>query len=138
MTTDVQKSVTRARRLTLQLKSGDAAVGQGATAFGDPATGLVRSGPSATYLSLGVFNTKADPTAAQVACDVDFLQEVTILFRANDGGITAADIFKPCYHADDRTVTKTSSAHTLAGTILIVDAVDGVGYAVGRPFLENT
>lgn len=138
MTTDVQKSFIRERRLTLQLKSGDAAVGQGCSAFGDPATGLVRSGPSATYLSLGVFNKKADPTAGQVACDVDFLEEVTILFRANDGGITSADIFKTCYHADDRTVTKTSAAHTLAGTILIVDPIDGVGYAVGRPFLENT
>lgn len=138
MTTGVQKTVLRARRLTLQLAHSEVAY-QNGTAIGDPATGTVKSGPSlSTGKFLGVFNAPADATAAQCDCDVDFLQEVTILFRDNDGGITSADIFGLCYHKDDRTVSKTSTARALAGTILIVDSVDGVGFAIGRPFLENT
>jgi len=138
MTTDVQVSKISARRLTLQLAHSEVAK-KGGTAIGDPATGTVKSGPSlSTGLFLGIFNADADATAAQIACDVDLLEEVQILFRANDGGISASDIFSKCYHVDDRTVSKTSTNRALAGTILIVDSVDGVGFAVGRPFLENT
>lgn len=136
---DVQVSSHKARRLTLPLASGQYAA-QGATAIGDPATGTVKSGPSLVGgLLLGVFHAKADASAAQAPCDVDFLEEITILYRANDGSITSANLFSDCFVVDDRQVALTDGSGTraLAGTILIVDPVDGVGFAVGRSFLQN-
>lgn len=140
MTTPVQLTHRKARKLTLQLASGqvsDIAL----TAIGDPATGTVKVGPClSTGLFLGVFGQKVDATSGQLPVEVDFLQELEILYRANDGSATASSIFNKCYAVDDRTASTSTGggSRALLGTILVVDAIDGIGFAVGRPFLENT
>lgn len=112
---------------------------EGLTALGDPTTGqvLVGASPASGKLFLGVFDDHltGDGTSK---ITVDHMREITVLYRENDGSITASDIFNKCYVVDNQTVGKTSTNRALAGTILVVDDVLGVGFAVGSPFLENT
>lgn len=141
----IQKMVTPIRRYTFTLKSGEKAF-SGGSALGDPATGKIVSGGSHSgFLFLGVFHkddvdaSSSGPLgAADQPATVDFLDEFVALWRDNDGGITAADIFKPAYVVDDQTVSKTSTARALMGTIIDVNATFGVLVAVGRSFLEVT
>jgi len=108
---------------------------KGATALGDPATGTVIPGATATgKLVLGVFAEQIDNSAntnTTALVNVDFLFERTVLWRANDGSITSSNLFSPCYVVDDQTVGASSSGKSAAGTIVAVDSVLGVAYVVG-------
>ncbi len=137
-----QTDFSKWRNRVLTLKSGEKAY-LGGIALGDPSTGKVLNGASATgKLFLGLFAESVDASATGFNADsdvnVDFMQEITAGWFANDGGITIADRFNPAYVADDQTVSKTSTNRSLMGTILDVDSIDGVLVAIGRPFLENT
>lgn len=124
-------SYYKIKRFTFTLPANAAKVWKGATVMGVPATGLVQKGTTAaSLLFLGVANQTVDNSAngSQVPLEVDLLTEKTVLYRANDGTITAADLFNPCYVLDDQTVTGTSTGATEAGIIIIVDPVAGVGF----------
>lgn len=145
LTQSFQKMVTPISRYTLTLKAGEKAFANG-TALGDPSTGLVLSGGSHSgALFLGVFH-KDDVDASSsgpggsvdTPVVVDFLHEFVALWRDNDGSIAASDRFNPAYVVDDHTVSKTSTARALMGTIIDVNATFGVLVAVARSFLENT
>jgi hypothetical protein len=112
---------------------------KGGTAMGRPSTGYVMpavtgSGAAgANDVFLGIFAETIDNSAATnttLSVTVDFLKEKTILWRANDGGIAATDVFNACYFVDDQTVSKTSTNRAKAGTILAVDSVLGVAFEV--------
>jgi hypothetical protein len=127
----------------LTLKQGEK-VFKGGFVMGDPSVGKVLKGASSTTcvllgLALETVDASSSGTNADTDLNVDFLQELKVLWRDNDGSIDASDIFNPCYVVDDHTVSENqASTRILAGTILAVDDVLGVAYAVGRPFLENT
>ena len=111
---------------------------KGGAAVGDPTNHVVRPATSGTnnFVPLGIFaetidNSAATTGGATMLCDVDFLKEKTVLWRANAGNITAAgNLFGPCYYLDDQTVTATAGSNTKAGTVLAVDSVLGVAFEV--------
>src|SRR5215472_17593745 len=91
------------------------------------------AGGNTTDLFLGIFAETIDNTAntaTTALVDVDFMRERTILWRANDGSITSANLFSPCYAVDDQTVSITSTNRAKCGTIVAVDAVLGVAFTV--------
>lgn len=133
----MEHDAQRLREYTLL--SGEEAM-EGWTALGDPTTGkvLVGASPASGKLTIGVFHEDCDASAADATCTVDHCREIVVLWRANDGSITSSSIFNKCYVVDNQTVGLASTNRALAGTILLVDETEGVGFAVGCPFLENT
>ncbi len=137
LTQEIGLGERKTTRLDLPLSTGIKAW-KGGTAMGRPSTGLVvkavtgAGAAGANDIFLGVFNETIDNTAgaAAVPITVNFIKEKTILWRANDGTISAANLFNPCYFLDDQTVTLTALNHAKAGTILAVDAVKGVAFEV--------
>lgn len=132
-----QEKVTR---LELPLLGGKKAY-KGGSCGGMASGGTVRpmlvgSGAAgATDVFVGIFaetidNSSATAGSATLPVTVDFLKEKTLLYRANDGSITAANIFQKCYAADDGTASATSTNSAPLGTILKVDSVLGVGFEV--------
>jgi hypothetical protein len=107
---------------------------KGGTCLGDPTNANVIPGAAATgKLFLGQFAETIDNTAStntNALVNVDFLKEKTVLWRDNDGSITAANLFSACYVVDDHTVGASSSGKSKAGVILAVDSVLGVGFEV--------
>ena len=136
--TELQVTVERATRLDLPLGFAVKAI-KGCTAMARPSTGTVSpaitgaGAAGANDLNLGIFAETIDNTAntaTTLPVTVDFLKEKTLLWRANDGTITAANLFSACYHADNQTVSITSTNRAKAGVIMAVDAVLGVAYEV--------
>jgi len=88
------------------------------------------------YVFIGVFAEQVDATssgplgAVDQPVNVDLLRERTILWRANDGTITASNVGSYCYFSDDLTVSLNSTTQSKAGLILAVDATFGVAFAV--------
>lgn len=119
------------------LKAGQIAY-KGASACLNTADGKCypAAGALATLLTLGVFAETVDASAAgplgsvDQPVNVDLLRQKTVLWRANDGTIAAANVGSACYYLDDSTVTLTATAHSKAGTILAVDSVLGVAFEV--------
>lgn len=131
-TAGILLTIEKISRMSLLLAAGQK-VFKNTSAVGDTSTGTVKkAAPSTTLVGLGVFNQDLDNSAggSSVPVDVNFLKEKTILYRVNDGTITAANLFSNCYYLDDQTVSATSAAHSVAGMILVVDAVKGVGFVV--------
>lgn len=119
------------------LKAGQIAYKNAAAAI-KTADGKVYAAVSATgYKFLGVFAETVDASSAgplgsvDQPVNVDLLRERTVLWRANDGTITSANIGSSCYFSDDLTVSLNSTNQPLAGTILAVDSVYGVAFEVG-------
>lgn len=86
---------------------------------------------------VGFFAETVDATssgplgAVDQPCNVDLVDEVSILWRANDGTITSANVGASCYISDDNTVSLNSTTQSVAGTIVQVDATYGVGFVKG-------
>jgi hypothetical protein len=111
---------------------------KGGTAVGRPSTGTVfpattgAGAAGANDLYLGIFNESVDNSAnagTTLPVTINFVKEVTILWRANDGSITAANLFNPCYAVDDQTVSATATNRPKVGNILAVDPILGVGFS---------
>ncbi len=118
------------------LKAGQIAYKGGAVAL-KTADGKVYPGPSASgYKFLGVFAETVDASSAgplgsvDQPVNVDLLKERCILWRAQDGTITAANVGSTCYMSDDATVSLNSTSQSAAGTIMAVDATYGVAFEV--------
>ena len=131
---DIQITQDKITRKQFPLAAGQHAH-QGATACGKPSLNAcveATSGDS-TLIMLGVFAEDVDNSAgnATTPVNVDFLYERTILWRSNDGTVSAATCFHPAYQLDNQTVTSTPGSNAVAGTILEVDPVLGVGFVVG-------
>lgn len=112
---------------------------KGATAMGRPSTGTVfpaitgAGNAGENDIFLGIFAESIDNsagTATTKLVTINFLKEITLLFRANDGSIDASKLFNPAYALDDSTWSATSTNRAKGGTILVVDSVLGVGVAV--------
>jgi hypothetical protein len=89
---------------------------------------------NANLILLGVFagDYVNASTVNTMLADVDFLQEKTVLYRANGNGITmASNFFGLAYALDDQTVTSSSGGNSSVGRIVDVDAVLGVGFFPG-------
>jgi hypothetical protein len=131
---DMMVSYERWRNKQLPLGPAKKAY-KGGTAIGDPSTGTVVPGAVATgKLFLGIFAEQIDNTGSTnttALVNVDFIYERTVLWRDNDGSITSANLFSPCYVVDDHTVGASSSGKSAAGTIVAVDTTLGVGFVVG-------
>lgn len=137
-TAELMTTVERATRLDLPLGFSVKAL-KGTTAMGRPSTGTVfpavtgSGNAGANDIFLGVFAATVDNssfTATTLPVTVDFLKEKTLLWRVNDGSITAASLFNPCYFVDNQTVSTTSTNHAKAGTIMAIDSVLGVCFEV--------
>lgn len=108
---------------------------RGSAIVGDPATGRVRRPAAATagLLHLGYSDEDVDATAGEKEVSVDLGMEIEVRWLANDGTITAADVFGLCYLLDDQTVTGTGTGNSLSGRIWAVEAARGVAVQVLRP-----
>ena len=87
---------------------------------------LLEGGASTTYAVLGLFDQYVDATLVAKTVRVNFLKERTIRWFDNDpdaGAIAAVDLGKMAFVLDDKTVTKTPTAHSPAGQIVDYDAV---------------
>jgi hypothetical protein len=136
---EVLSTIERATRLDLPLGFAVKAY-KGTTAMARPSTATVfpavtgAGAAGANDLQLGIFAATVDNTAGTATTlpvTVDFVKEKTLLWRANDGTITAANLFSACYHVDNQTVSLTATNRAKAGTILAVDAVLGVAFEMG-------
>jgi hypothetical protein len=123
------------RQFTLQ--AGQIAY-KGGTALLKTADGKVYTAVSGAGYSrlLGIFAEHKDASSAgplgsvDQPVNVDLLKERTLLWRANDGTITAANVGSNCYVSDDQTVSINSTNQSLAGVILAVSTVYGVAFEV--------
>lgn len=118
------------------LKAGQIAY-KGATAVIKTSDGKIYAAASASgFKFLGVFAENVDASSAgplgsvDQPVNVDLLKERQILWRAQDGTITAANIGSTCYMSDDQTVSLNSSSQSAAGTIVAVHATYGVAFEV--------
>lgn len=142
LTAELAMSQERWTRHQLPLAPAKKAYKNG-TAMGRPSTGTVfpavtgAGAAGANDIILGVFAETIDNTAntgTTALVNVDFLYERTVLWRSNDGSITATSLFNKCYAVDDQTVSATSTNRAEAGTILAVDSVLGVAFTpIGLP-----
>ena len=109
---------------------------QGQAAAINQATGKVVPMAAGTgFVFIGQFAETVDATASgplgavDQPVNVDFLHERSIMWFANAGDITAANIGSYSYFTDSQTVTAVATAHSKAGLILAVDATKGVAVA---------
>lgn len=132
-TVDIGLSTFVATRMSLLLAAGQKVL-KNTTVAGDTTTGTVKKGASgsATLIFLGVANEAIDNTAggSSVELDVNFIRERKLLWRVNDGTISAANVFSNCYLKDNQSVTLTATSNSLCGMILKVDSIKGVLVAV--------
>lgn len=134
-------ALTRSRAVSMErwthhqfiLASGNKAW-KGAAAVGDQTTGKVEPahGGEADLLSLGHFDEDVDASTGDRAVTVDLGMEIEVRWQENDGSITAADVFKLAYWADDQTVTATATGNSVAGRIWAVDSTRGVAIQLLR------
>jgi len=119
------------RRL-MPLKAGAKAYKGGTACIDTVSQTVVPGKASTTLLFLGVFAETIDNStgATTTPVNVDFLKEKTILWRANDGSISATALGIAAYALDDQTLTATSSGNSKMGTVLAVDSVLGVAIEV--------
>lgn len=90
---------------------------------------LLEGGASTTYAVLGLFDQYVDATSVAKTVRVNFFKERTIRWFDNDpgaGAIAATDLGKMAFILDDKTATKTPTAHSPLGQILGYDATKGV------------
>lgn len=130
LTQDRASSQARRTYWPFTLASGFKAY-KGGLALGDPSTGKVRPGAQASGLVvLGKFAEQVDAAAGDTPVNVNLGVERDIEFWANDGSITAANLFQFAAVLDDQTVTLASTAPGAApvyGRIMAVEGGRGVG-----------
>lgn len=71
-------------------------------------------------------------TGADGAATIRVSRGVFVFDNATDAGkLTTAHVLKPCYIADDQTVTATATGASVAGLVIRVDDA-GVAVEIGR------
>jgi hypothetical protein len=125
-------------RMDLPLAPGVKAY-KGCTMMGRPSTGYVypavkgSGAAGANDIFLGVCNDTVDnsaATATTMTVTVNFIKEKSLMWRTNDGSITASTRFNPIYAADDNTVSTTSTNAPKLGVCLDVDATLGACFEI--------
>ena len=127
------KSFIEGSRSVFLLQAGKHAY-QGGLACGNATIGQVIPGAASTgMVVLGIFDREIDNTSGTAGTPVvvNRIAARVQLWRANDGTISASNVFQACYVVDDQTVGLVSTSRTKAGTIIRVDATLGVLFELG-------
>ena len=128
---DTSEISNGARHLILPVK-GSTTIYQGALVALDASGYAVPGSKAATLTAAG----RAEETVANTGADgegsIRVARGVFVFDNATDAGkLTAAHVLKPCYIADDQTVTATADGASVAGLVIRVDD-SGVAVEIGR------
>lgn len=128
LTNELMTSEENWYRQVFPLRSGKKAWKGGFAIANAVSADVVPGVASASQIFLGRFAETVDNTngTGTTGVLVNLLKERTLTWAANDGTITAANLFQNAYINDDQTVGSTSSAHTALGIIMAVSSTDGV------------
>lgn len=120
-----------ARHLVLPVK-GSTTIYQGALVALDAGGFAVPGSKAATLTAAGRAEETVANTGAAGAVSIRVARGVFVFDNAADSGkLTAAHVLKPCYIADDQTVTATAEGASVAGLVIRVDDT-GVAVEIGR------
>ena len=87
---------------------------------------------AATLTAAGRAEETVANTGADGAATIRVSRGVFVFDNATDAGkLTTAHVLKPCYIADDQTVTATATGASVAGLVIRVDDA-GVAVEIGR------
>mgnify|MGYP000022164089 FL=1 len=120
-----------ARHLILPVK-GSTTIYQGALVALDASGYAVPGSKAATLTAAGRAEETVANTGADGEVSIRVARGVFVFDNATDAGkLTAAHVLKPCYIADDQTVTATADGASVAGLVIRVDD-SGVAVEIGR------
>ena len=128
---DTSENSNRARHLILPVK-GSTTIYQGALVALDASGYAVPGSKAATLTAAGRAEETVANTGADGEVSIRVARGVFVFDNATDAGkLTAAHVLKPCYIADDQTVTATADGASVAGLVIRVDD-SGVAVEIGR------
>ena len=128
---DTSEISNGARHLILPVK-GSTTIYQGALVALDASGYAVPGSKAATLTAAGRAEETVANTGADGEVSIRVARGVFVLDNATDAGkLTAAHVLKPCYIADDQTVTATADGASVAGLVIRVDD-SGVAVEIGR------
>lgn len=128
---DTSEISNGARHLILPVK-GSTTIYQGALVALDASGYAVPGSKAATLTAAGRAEETVANTGADGEVSIRVARGVFVFDNATDAGkLTAAHVLKPCYIADDQTVTATADGASMAGLVIRVDD-SGVAVEIGR------
>ena len=128
---DTSELSNGARHLILPVK-GSTTIYQGALVALDASGYAVPGSKAATLTAAGRAEETVANTGADGEVSIRVARGVFVFDNATDAGkLTAAHVLKPCYIADDQTVTATADGASVAGLVIRVDD-SGVAVEIGR------
>lgn len=128
---DTSEISNGARHLILPVK-GSTTIYQGALVALDATGYAVPGSKAATLTAAGRAEETVANTGADGEVSIRVARGVFVFDNATDAGkLTAAHVLKPCYIADDQTVTATADGASVAGLVIRVDD-SGVAVEIGR------
>ena len=128
---DTSEISNGARHLILPVK-GSTTIYQGALVALDASGYAVPGSKAATLTAAGRAEETVANTGADGEVSIRVARDVFVFDNATDAGkLTAAHVLKPCYIADDQTVTATADGASVAGLVIRVDD-SGVAVEIGR------
>ena len=128
---DTSEISNGARHLILPVK-GSTTIYQGALVALDASGYAVPGSKAATLTAAGRAEETVANTGADGEVSIRVARGVFVFDNATDAGkLTAAHVLKPCYIADDQTVTATADGASVAGLVIRVDD-SGVAVELGR------
>ena len=128
---DTSEISNGARHLILPVK-GSTTIYQGALVALDASGYAVPGSKAATLTAAGRAEETVANTGADGEVSIRVARGVFVFDNATDAGkLTAAHVLKPCYIADDQTVTATADGASVAGLVIRVDDL-GVAVEIGR------
>lgn len=128
---DTSEISNGARHLILPVK-GSTTIYQGALVALDASGYAVPGSKAATLTAAGRAEETVANTGADGEVSIRVARGVFVFDNATDAGkLTAAHVLKPCYIADDQTVTATDDGASVAGLVIRVDD-SGVAVEIGR------
>ena len=111
---------------------GSTTIYQGALVALDASGYAVPGSKAATLTAAGRAEETVANTGADGAASIRVARGVFVFDNAADSGkLTAVHVLKPCYIADDQTVTATAEGASVAGLVIRVDDA-GVAVEIGR------
>ena len=128
---DTSEISNGARHLILPVK-GSTTIYQGALVALDASGYAVPGSKAATLTAAGRAEETVANTGADGEVSIRVARGVFVFDNATDAGkLPAAHVLKPCYIADDQTVTATADGASVAGLVIRVDD-SGVAVEIGR------